>query len=172
MRWLQSASTTSRGTPEPSCRLPALVPVLQGYTDSRREMKSAAAAIVEEHRLSVFSSVPNLEDGLRWRKYGHKLVKGSVHPRSYYKCTTPGCAIQKHVEQSADSPDLFQVRPLLLPGGGGSARCHPLGVLSLLEPSQALFWLQLIPVGLDEHVHFMLTARMSAGSGARSAFGS
>ncbi|RZC63414.1 hypothetical protein C5167_025171 [Papaver somniferum] len=44
---------------------------------------------------------PN-EDGYNWRKYGQKHVKGSVHPRSYYKCTQPNCQVKKKVECSRD----------------------------------------------------------------------
>ncbi|KAK4261049.1 hypothetical protein QN277_004101 [Acacia crassicarpa] len=50
------------------------------------------------------SEVDLLDDGYRWRKYGQKLVKGSPFPRSYYKCTTTGCNVRKHVERATSDP--------------------------------------------------------------------
>ncbi|WJX89590.1 hypothetical protein P8452_71574 [Trifolium repens] len=41
------------------------------------------------------------EDQWVWRKYGQKSIKGSPHPRSYYKCTTSkDCSARKLVEKS------------------------------------------------------------------------
>ncbi|XP_010551835.1 PREDICTED: LOW QUALITY PROTEIN: cyclin-dependent kinase 12 [Tarenaya hassleriana] len=50
------------------------------------------------------SEVDLLDDGYRWRKYGQKVVKGNPHPRSYYKCTTAGCTVRKHVERASTDP--------------------------------------------------------------------
>ncbi|KAK9698316.1 hypothetical protein RND81_08G095700 [Saponaria officinalis] len=47
------------------------------------------------------SEVDLLDDGYRWRKYGQKVVKGNPNPRSYYKCTTEGCKVRKHVERAS-----------------------------------------------------------------------
>ncbi|XVF46166.1 hypothetical protein PTKIN_Ptkin03bG0005000 [Pterospermum kingtungense] len=59
---------------------------------------------VREPRVVVqtTSDIDILDDGYRWRKYGQKVVKGNPNPRSYYKCTYPGCPVRKHVERAAD----------------------------------------------------------------------
>ncbi|XP_030440357.1 probable WRKY transcription factor 33 [Syzygium oleosum] len=57
---------------------------------------------VREPRVVVqtMSEIDILDDGYRWRKYGQKVVKGNHNPRSYYKCTYPGCPVRKHVERA------------------------------------------------------------------------
>ncbi|CAN4097846.1 unnamed protein product [Withania somnifera] len=58
---------------------------------------------VREPRVVVqtTSDIDILDDGYRWRKYGQKVVKGNPNPRSYYKCTSPGCPVRKHVERAS-----------------------------------------------------------------------
>ncbi|CAN7096531.1 unnamed protein product [Brassica rapa subsp. narinosa] len=71
-----------------------------------------AAAVSTSHRtvtepkiiVQTTSEVDLLDDGYRWRKYGQKVVKGNPYPRSYYKCTTQGCGVRKHVERAAADP--------------------------------------------------------------------
>ncbi|KAI3806268.1 hypothetical protein L1987_22167 [Smallanthus sonchifolius] len=64
---------------------------------------------VREPRIVVqtTSDIDILDDGYRWRKYGQKVVKGNPNPRSYYKCTSLGCSVRKHVERA--SQDLRSV---------------------------------------------------------------
>lgn len=50
------------------------------------------------------SEVDILDDGYRWRKYGQKVVRGNPNPRSYYKCTSAGCSVRKHVERASHDP--------------------------------------------------------------------
>ncbi|XP_004302557.1 PREDICTED: probable WRKY transcription factor 33 [Fragaria vesca subsp. vesca] len=59
--------------------------------------------IVKEPRIVVqtTSEIDILDDGYRWRKYGQKVVKGNPNPRSYYKCTSTGCPVRKHVERAS-----------------------------------------------------------------------
>ncbi|XP_073033426.1 uncharacterized protein [Primulina eburnea] len=52
--------------------------------------------------VQIESEIDILDDGYRWRKYGQKVVKGNPNPRSYYKCTNPGCPVRKHVERAAN----------------------------------------------------------------------
>ncbi|XWS36703.1 hypothetical protein CRYUN_Cryun20dG0108300 [Craigia yunnanensis] len=52
------------------------------------------------------SGVDILNDGYRWCKYGQKLVKGNPNPRSYYRCSNPGCPVKKHVERASHDAKL------------------------------------------------------------------
>ncbi|EOA13007.1 hypothetical protein CARUB_v10026001mg [Capsella rubella] len=66
------------------------------------EMSGATRAIREPRVVvQTTSDVDILDDGYRWRKYGQKVVKGNPNPRSYYKCTAPGCTVRKHVERAS-----------------------------------------------------------------------
>ncbi|KAG8365211.1 hypothetical protein BUALT_Bualt18G0080800 [Buddleja alternifolia] len=65
------------------------------------EMSGNTRAIREPRVVvQTTSEVDILDDGYRWRKYGQKVVKGNPNPRSYYKCTSPGCNVRKHVERA------------------------------------------------------------------------
>ncbi|KAL8258348.1 hypothetical protein R6Q59_030389 [Mikania micrantha] len=76
----------------------------------RRNTEVSGLDPVASHRaepriiVQTTSEVDLLDDGYRWRKYGQKVVKGNPHPRSYYKCTSQGCNVRKHVERAASDP--------------------------------------------------------------------
>ncbi|XP_061369074.1 probable WRKY transcription factor 21 [Gastrolobium bilobum] len=49
-------------------------------------------------------------DDYSWRKYGQKPIKGSPHPRGYYKCSSlRGCPARKHVERCLEEPNMLVV---------------------------------------------------------------
>ncbi|XP_027183764.1 WRKY transcription factor SUSIBA2-like [Coffea eugenioides] len=68
---------------------------LQSYLPSRSTREPRVIVQIE-------SEIDVLDDGYRWRKYGQKVVKGNPNPRSYYKCTSAGCPVRKHVERASD----------------------------------------------------------------------
>uniref|UniRef100_A0A5B7API3 Putative WRKY transcription factor 20 isoform X1 n=1 Tax=Davidia involucrata TaxID=16924 RepID=A0A5B7API3_DAVIN len=58
------------------------------------------------HVVQTLSEVDIVNDGYRWRKYGQKLVKGNLNPRSYYRCSCAGCPAKKHVERASHDPKM------------------------------------------------------------------
>ncbi|KAL4366836.1 hypothetical protein GQ457_05G017580 [Hibiscus cannabinus] len=78
----------------------------------KRQNTAGEASVVLSHKtvtepkiiVQTRSEVDLLDDGYRWRKYGQKVVKGNPHPRSYYKCTSVGCNVRKHVERASTDP--------------------------------------------------------------------
>ncbi|KAK9663941.1 hypothetical protein RND81_14G008100 [Saponaria officinalis] len=68
------------------------------------EVTVAKAGHESRHVTQIVSEVDIVSDGYRWRKYGQKMVKGNPNPRSYYRCSTAGCPVKKHVERASYDP--------------------------------------------------------------------
>ncbi|CAN6688877.1 unnamed protein product [Malus baccata var. baccata] len=71
-----------------------------------------------KHRVKRSIKVPAISnkladippDDYSWRKYGQKPIKGSPHPRGYYKCSSMrGCPARKHVERCLEEPSMLMV---------------------------------------------------------------
>ncbi|KAF8042919.1 hypothetical protein BT93_A1295 [Corymbia citriodora subsp. variegata] len=71
-----------------------------------------------KHRVKRSIKVPAISnkladippDDYSWRKYGQKPIKGSPHPRGYYKCSSMrGCPARKHVERCLEDPSMLMV---------------------------------------------------------------
>ncbi len=50
-----------------------------------------------------------LNTALRPARYGEKMVKGSICPRSYYKCSHIGCPAKKIVERDPETGKVNEV---------------------------------------------------------------
>ncbi|GAM21146.1 hypothetical protein SAMD00019534_043210 [Acytostelium subglobosum LB1] len=65
-------------------------PDISAYYDDEYDDANAHTVVIEADSMDKL-----LSDGYQWKKYGQKYVRGSVYPKSYYKCTTSGCQVKK-----------------------------------------------------------------------------
>ncbi|XP_019156479.1 PREDICTED: probable WRKY transcription factor 7 [Ipomoea nil] len=74
-----------------------------------KKRKSKLKRVVRVPAISLkMADIP--PDEYSWRKYGQKPIKGSPHPRGYYKCSSVrGCPARKHVERALDDPTMLIV---------------------------------------------------------------
>ncbi|CAH8367169.1 unnamed protein product [Eruca vesicaria subsp. sativa] len=80
-----------------------------GKCHCKKSRKNRTKRIVRVPAISSkIADIP--ADEYSWRKYGQKPIKGSPHPRGYYKCSTfRGCPARKHVERALDDPKMLIV---------------------------------------------------------------
>ncbi|KAI4325538.1 hypothetical protein MLD38_030923 [Melastoma candidum] len=76
-------------------------------TKKSRKMRARRVERVPAISLKMANIPP---DKYSWRKYGQKPIKGSPHPRGYYKCSSVrGCPARKQVERALDDPSMLVV---------------------------------------------------------------
>ncbi|KAJ1414490.1 Zn-cluster domain [Sesbania bispinosa] len=77
------------------------------HCSKKRKMRLKRVVRVPAISLKMADIPP---DDYSWRKYGQKPIKGSPHPRGYYKCSSVrGCPARKHVERAVDDPSMLVV---------------------------------------------------------------
>lgn len=103
---VRSMSSSSSITPAPAPRKSSNTPSPSfGIGAVRRSTKSNGSRkkVGDKRKRESSDSVSPKdgfihEDGFSWKKYGSKLVKGSSHPRFYFRCRTPDCRARKTQE--------------------------------------------------------------------------
>ncbi|GLT51543.1 hypothetical protein SLA2020_249460 [Shorea laevis] len=71
-------------------------------SDQKSKLKARRKLREPRFCFQTRSDVDVLDDGYKWRKYGQKVVKNSLHPRSYYRCTHSNCRVKKRVERLSE----------------------------------------------------------------------
>ncbi|MQL75237.1 hypothetical protein Taro_007620 [Colocasia esculenta] len=74
----------------------------EGSSSEKNKVKARRKLREPRFCFQTRSDVDVLDDGYKWRKYGQKVVKNSLHPRSYYRCTHSNCRVKKRVERLSE----------------------------------------------------------------------
>ncbi|XP_068667023.1 WRKY transcription factor 22-like [Aristolochia californica] len=99
----------------PSPNISVLTPATQPQTQPHRSAHSQISRSKrrKNQQKRVVCEVPAeglSSDMWAWRKYGQKPIKGSPHPRGYYRCSSSkGCFARKQVERSRTDPTMFVI---------------------------------------------------------------
>ncbi|KAH6766451.1 WRKY DNA-binding protein 69 [Perilla frutescens var. hirtella] len=80
------------------------------HANKKRKMgeRVVVAVKIEENEKKQQRNEGPPSDCWSWRKYGQKPIKGSPHPRGYYRCSTSkGCSAKKQVERCKTDSSLL-----------------------------------------------------------------
>ncbi|XVF08870.1 hypothetical protein REPUB_Repub07fG0041400 [Reevesia pubescens] len=74
------------------------------FENENKGVIGPASKTTTGHRIAYRTRSNNeeVDDGYRWRKYGHKIAKENPHARHYYRCSTGDCPVRKLIEPDSE----------------------------------------------------------------------
>ncbi|KAF8097522.1 hypothetical protein N665_0286s0031 [Sinapis alba] len=111
-----------------------------------------------KHVVHASDDVGISSDGYRWRKYGQKMVKGNPNPRNYYRCTSAGCLVRKHIETAVEN-----TRAVVITYKGEHNHGTPVPKKRHETPSSVLLSSASMRTRLDDQVNIPSSSQCSVG---------
>ncbi|KAG2239942.1 hypothetical protein Bca52824_091301 [Brassica carinata] len=111
-----------------------------------------------KHVVHAADDVGICGDGYRWRKYGQKMVKGNPNPRNYYRCTSAGCPVRKHIETAVEN-----TKAVVITYKGEHNHDSPVPKKRHDTPSSVLLSPTSVRTRLDDQVNIPSSGQCSVG---------